>query len=363
MGVSTNRDEWVYDLSGDSLIQKIQFFIKNFNAQCDRLTTVKESELDDQLDYSIKWSDALKQRLLQKKKLKLNKDLVIKLLRRPFVAQLYYSEKGLSDRLTSNHFDMFGQTLTMQNIVIAINIGNKPFNVISSKYLVDLHFNGDSQCLPLYRYDEKGNRYDNITGWALSEFQEHYQDKTIGKEAIFHYVYGVLHHPAYRKKYETNLKREFPRIPFYDGFWKWSALGKQLMDMHLNFETAALYPIKRIDMKVKTNKLPITPKAKLKPDKAASIIELDNLTVIKGIPFAAWEYKLGNRSALEWLLEYYKERKPKDPTIFQKFNTYRFADNKDQVIDLLARVCTVSVETMKIIGEMGSISNDILPSN
>jgi predicted helicase len=363
LGVSTNRDEWVYDLSGDSLIQKIQFFIKNFNAQCDRLTTVKESELDDQLDYSIKWSDALKQRLLQKKKLKLNKDLVIKLLRRPFVAQLYYSEKGLSDRLTSNHFDMFGQTLTMQNIVIAINIGNKPFNVISSKYLVDLHFNGDSQCLPLYRYDEKGNRYDNITGWALSEFQEHYQDKTIGKEAIFHYVYGVLHHPAYRKKYETNLKREFPRIPFYDGFWKWSALGKQLMDMHLNFETAALYPIKRIDMKVKTNKLPITPKAKLKPDKAASIIELDNLTVIKGIPFAAWEYKLGNRSALEWLLEYYKERKPKDPTIFQKFNTYRFADNKDQVIDLLARVCTVSVETMKIIGEMGSISNDILPSN
>lgn len=66
----------------------------------------------------------------------------------------------------------------------------------------------------------------------------------------------------------------------------------------------------------------------------------------------AWEYRLGNRSAIEWILEEYKERKPKDPTIAEKFNTYRFADHKEKVIDLIGRVCTVSVETMKIIREM-----------
>ncbi len=95
-------------------------------------------------------------------------------------------------------------------------------------------------------------------------------------------------------------------------------------------------------------------KAKLKADKDAGIIEIDELTYLKGIPKIAWEYKLGNRSALEWVLDQYKEKKPKDPTISEKFDTYRFADYKIQVIDLLKRVCTVSVETMKIVGEMES---------
>lgn len=94
------------------------------------------------------------------------------------------------------------------------------------------------------------------------------------------------------------------------------------------------------------------PKPKLKADKAAGKIVLDEVTELHGIPAAAWEYKLGNRSALEWILDQYKESKPKDPTIAEKFNTYRFADYKEQVIDLLMRVCTVSVETMKIVNAM-----------
>ncbi len=97
-------------------------------------------------------------------------------------------------------------------------------------------------------------------------------------------------------------------------------------------------------------------KAKLKADKQAGIIEIDELTFLTGVPKEAWEYKLGNRSALEWILDQYKEKKPKDPTIAEKFNTYRFADYKDKVIDLLKRVCTVSVETVKIIKEMERIN-------
>lgn len=78
------------------------------------------------------------------------------------------------------------------------------------------------------------------------------------------------------------------------------------------------------------------------------------MTTLEGVPKIAWEYRLGNRSALEWILDQYKEKKPKDPTIAEKFNTYRFADYKEQVIDLLQRVCTVSVETTRIIQEMDS---------
>ncbi len=94
------------------------------------------------------------------------------------------------------------------------------------------------------------------------------------------------------------------------------------------------------------------PKVKLKADNEHGIIELDELTLLKGIPAEAWSYKLGNRNALEWVLDQYKEKKPKDPTIREKFNTYRFADYKEQVIDLLKRVCTVGIGTIEVVKGM-----------
>ncbi len=90
----------------------------------------------------------------------------------------------------------------------------------------------------------------------------------------------------------------------------------------------------------------------LRADPAAGSITLDSETTLRGIPPEAWTYKLGNRSAIDWVLDQYKEKKPKDPTIREKFDTYRFADYKEKVIDLLARVTTVSVETVRIVGEM-----------
>jgi predicted helicase len=119
------------------------------------------------------------------------------------------------------------------------------------------------------------------------------------------------------------------------------------MDLHLYYESAELYPLKRQDLN-----LAKIPKTKLKADKVQGLIFIDDNTTLSDIPACAWEYKLGNRSALEWVLDQYKEKKPKDPTIAEKFNNYRFADYKEQVIELLMRVCAVSVETMKIIEAM-----------
>ena len=149
-----------------------------------------------------------------------------------------------------------------------------------------------------------------------------------------------------------NLKRDFPRIPLYENFNQWAAWGKQLMDLHINFESAALYNLKRTE-----NLNEQLLKTKLKANKTDGSIELDTVTSLTGIPKEAWEYKLGNRSALEWILDQHKEKKPSDPTIAEKFNTYKFADYKEHVIDLLQRVCTVSVETMKIINVMKKLND------
>jgi predicted helicase len=102
----------------------------------------------------------------------------------------------------------------------------------------------------------------------------------------------------------------------------------------------------------KAKKAGLAPKAMLKADKEKGAITLDSETVLAGVPALAWEYRLGNRSALEWVLDQYKEKTPKDPTIREKFNTYRFADYKEKVIDLLRRVTTVSVETQRIVEAM-----------
>ena len=153
---------------------------------------------------------------------------------------------------------------------------------------------------------------------------------------MFAYVYAMLHDPAYRQRFEIDLRREFPRVYFQPDFAWWAGKGRELLDLHLNFETADLYPLERQD---KDGATPT--RAILRADKDRNRIILDEQTTLAGIPDAAWWYELGSRSALEWVLDQYKERKPRDPTIRDRFNTYRFADHKERVIDLLARLCTV----------------------
>ena len=126
--------------------------------------------------------------------------------------------------------------------------------------------------------------------------------------------------------------------------------GKELMDLHIGYETVEPWKLKRSDTADDGH----IQKAMLKADKENGRILLDTRTTLTGIPPEAWTYKLGNRSALEWILDQYKEKKPKDPTIREKFNTYCFADYKEKVIDLLARVATVSVRTVAITDAMKS---------
>lgn len=163
----------------------------------------------------------------------------------------------------------------------------------------------------------------------------------------------MLHDPIYREKYAQNLKRESPRIPFYADFWQWADWGKELMDLHIGYEQVQGFMLKRVDQPdEKSRKAGVAPKAMLKADKVSSSIILDIETTLSDIPPGAWSYTLGNRSALEWILDQYKETKPEDPTIREYFNTYRFVDYKEKVIDLLMRVTFVSVRTVAIVNDM-----------
>ena len=359
-GIKSNRDEWVYDFDKDTLSQKVNFFIDFYNSEIKRYKQAgKVENLDNFVDYTIKWSESLKKKLLSYKDACFDEKLIKFSLYRPFTQQYFYYDFILNDRLTTNHSTLFGKRFEESNVIIYFSGTplSKPFQVFVSQKPCDYHFLEQTQCLPLYRYDKEGKRIDNITDWGLKQIQTHYQDSTITKIDIFHYTYAVLHNPAYRSKYELNLKREFPRLPYYENFQKWVNWGKQLMELHINYETVTPYKLTRLDIPLKDHTSTSlssqkTPKPKLKADKTKNSIILDDVTTLENIPKIAWEYMLGNRCGLEWILDQYKEKKPKDPTIAEKFNTYRFADYKEQVIELLMRVCTVSVETMNIIKEM-----------
>jgi predicted helicase len=361
-GCVTNRDEWVYDYNKQFLEHKIRYFFIEYSQfvkkwQVELKAKHYENKKSDELleissafvfrnNPTIKWSGRLfRDKLIKERFGDFNTENVRVCMYRPFVKQFLYYDYIPID-IQGQLQDFFPKN-DSKNIIININGNGKDFHCLSCNTLSDLHLTGDSSCIPLYYYDKENNRNDNISDWLLNKFVKQYGKKGISKESIFTYVYAVLHNPAYRTKYELNLKREFPRIPFYTDFKQWSDWGKQLMDLHIDYENVKPYSLKTIENKEIEN-----PKSKLKADKLNGIVILDENTSLSGVPSEAWEYKLGNRSALEWVLDQYKESKPKDPTIAEKFNTYKFADYKDQVIDLLKRVCYVSVETMKIIKAM-----------
>ena len=335
-GLKTQRDEWVYDYDKNNLSDKVKFLIDTYSS------TLKDKKFKDK--FKIKWDRELSKYLERGITKKFDKNEIIKACYRPFTSKWFYFDKHFNG-MTYQWPEIYSEK--NKYITIPGLSSPKDFHCISYNSITDLNcLPAGCQNIPLYIVKEDGV-FDNLTDWGLEQFQTHYKNKKITKEDIFNYCYAIMHNPTYRKKYELNLKRDFPRIPFYKSFDKWAKWGKQLMDLHINYETIKPFKLKEV-----TDKDIKKPKVKLKADKEVGTITIDDATDLSGIPNNAWLYKLGNRSAIEWVLDQYKEYKPTDETISEKFNTYKFADYKNQVIDLLMRVTTVSVETMAIISEM-----------
>ncbi len=347
LGFSTNRDLWVVDQEKEGLLEKVRYFHHAYEG------AVKSG---NDLSEKVKASRNLQRRLRQEKREKLSTKRVQYALYRPFTrryvynSDIYIDEKGSWEQMFPDVSDNTG---------LAILKGERqPFSLLGSDLVANLNlYSADpASIVTRYRYTSSGERIDNITGWGLRKFQAEY-GKSVTKDDIFHYCYAVLHDPVYRETYAINLKREFPRIPFYPDFEQWVAWGEKLMKLHISYEDIEPWPLKRLDTPKKRAE-GSEPKAILRSDHDNGNIRLDADTQMTGVPAEAWRYKLGNRTAIDWVLDQHKEKKPRDPTIREKFNTYRFADYKEKVINLLGRVTRVSVETVEITDAMKDLNRD-----
>ena len=247
-GVKTNRDAWVYNFDRNVLTENIQRMIENYNAEVARWgqRIDRDAKLDDFVvsdDTKIKWSRDLKVKLERGTTSEYTEHKVRTALYRPFTKSNLYFDKTMND-VVSVFPSIFPTLYTeTENQVIWLKVGKEwPMFGLMVNQFPDQLPQGGSQCFPFYIYDEDGtNRQENITDWALAQFQTHYRDNTITKWDIFHYNYGILHQPDYREKYSANLKRDLPHIPFINDFWEFAKAGARLADLHVNYESQPEY--------------------------------------------------------------------------------------------------------------------------
>ena len=268
-------------------------------------------------------------------------------LYRPFTqSNLYF------DRVMNNSVYVFpsifptSETETENRVICVAGIGDrKGFGCLTTNRIpsIDLAFE-KTQCFPFYIYDEEGeNRRENITDWALAQFRAHYQDDNITKWDIFHYVYGLLHHPEYRERYEANLKRDLPRLPYAPDFWGFAKAGQRLGEIHIGYEDMEEYKLALIETPGKPLDWRV---GKMRLSKDKTQIKYNDFLTLDGIPAKVFDYRLGNWSALEWVINQYCVKTDKRSGIVNDPNR---ADDPEYIVRLIGKVITVSLETVKIV--------------
>ena len=349
-GVKTNRDAWAYNFNRNALTENIRRMIDFYNEQVFKWKRrgAQEANVDDFVVYDnkkIKWSSGLKQSLDSTQIAEFAAVKIRSSLYRPFTKSNLYFDRVINDRVLVFPSIFPTPETETKNRVIWVKVGQEwPMFALMVNKLPDQLPQGGSQCFPFYTYDEDGtNRRENITDWALARFRLNYRDDTLGKWDIFHYVYGLLHHPEYRERYRANLKRELPRIPYEPDFWQYAKAGKRLAEIHVGYEEVPEYQLEFIE----NSELPLdwrVEKMRLSKDKT-QIMYNDFLTLV-GIPPAAFDYRLGNRSALEWIVDQYRVKTDRRSGIVNDPNR---ADDPQYIVKLIGKVIAVSVETVGIV--------------
>ena len=240
----------------------------------------------------------------------------------------------------------------LDNRVIWLKVGQAwPMFALMANQIPETLPQGASQCFPFYTYNEDGtNRRENITDWALAEFQAHYKDDTLTKWDIFHYTYGLLHHPEYRERYQENLKRDLPHIPLAEDFWGFANAGARLADLHINYESQPEYdklnPIETPGMQVDLS----VERMKFSKDKTQ--LKYNDFLTLEGIPPEVFNYRLGNRSALEWVVDQYRVKVDKRSGIRNDPNREQ---DPEYILRLIGQIITVSLETVDIVNKLPAL--------
>ncbi|GAA6911801.1 hypothetical protein AOH259_12670 [Helicobacter pylori] len=363
-GVATGRDPWVYNFSPDALRCSVQKCIDTYNADLKRFNVhfreafkqrakgVKSADLYKQLNdqeittdkTKISWTDGLKNNLIKNKNLQESHKECIRLaLYRPFNKQWLYWDKDWIHR--QYQLPKIFPDKDAQNVVINTGVGNgKNFSALVSDCISDGSLISPNQAYPLYYYDDLGNRYYAISGYALNLFRKHYEDDSIAEEEIFYYIYAIFHHKGYLEKYKNSLTKEDPRIALSEDFKELSALGKELAQLHLNYESGEMHASVEYQTLMNAEEKGYYDVETM--TKKGDRIHYNNNIAITKIPKKAFEYVVNGKSAIDWVIERYQKTTDKDSKI--KNNPNDYAGGK-YVFELLCRVIKLSIKSVDLI--------------
>ena len=398
LGVGTSRDAWVYNFNHQDCSSNIRRMIDAYNQEVNRYQNAykaipkeKWPEPEGFVDSDpkkISWSSSLVPNVKRGRMATFDEKKIIQSLYRPYHKSWLYFDEMMNHRV--GKWPQFFPTPSHANIVIsATGIGSsKPFSAMVANVIPDLEMISKGQCFPLYYYQKaepsKSNpmerlysdsshrsgspgqeeyvQHEAITDSALKSFKKQYQDNSIVKEDIFYYIYGIFHSPEYRTRYENDLRKMVPRIPFASDFWGFSKAGRELAHWHLNYETVDPWPLEeQIDEK---NISDMTPEdffhveemkfSKNGKEKDKTTLLYNSRITLSKIPLEAYEYVVNGKPALEWVMERYAVTMDKDNGIKNDPNTW--SDNPQYILDLVKRIVRVSLETVRIVKGLPSLN-------
>ena len=351
-GVTTGKDAWVYSFDRNNLASKMKYYISIYNKHVEEIRD-DMPELHKWVSKKIKWASGTFLKLKQKRKTNYIEENIKSTLYRPFVVKKQYYDGGVGiiTHRQSNFSLIFKNSKKNLLITFPNPKTNVEFRTLATDMITDYGLIDGTQNIPLWKYDNSGKRSSNVTKYAIKLFNEYYKF-SITEEDIFYYVYAIFNDPKYEKKYRHNLRREFPKLPLAKDFRKYSEIGKDLFEIHCNFNNVEEYALERVDKNVKND----VPKLLLREIEGDLKIIIDKSTTLSNVPKKIQKYMLGSKNPIEYILEYYKENKNSmsesdsdDEEIRQKFATYKFSDYKEKhLIPLLKKIITVCVKTVDL---------------
>ncbi|WP_208356737.1 DEAD/DEAH box helicase [Helicobacter pylori] len=366
-GVASGRDPWVYNFSPNALMQSVQKCIDTYNADLKRFNerfreafkqrTAKDKGVKPADRYKhlsdkeittdktkIAWTRSLKKEFIKNTNLPESSMERIRLaLYRPFNKQWLYFDKNLNEE--QSQLPKIFPDKSARNVVInTSSMASRNFSCLIANEITDVQIMANTQAYPLYHYDDLGNRYNAISGYALNLFRRHYKDNAITEEEIFYYIYAILHHKGYLKKYKNSLAKEAPHIALSDDFKELSMLGKELADLHLNYESGEMHESVKHNL-LENAEIEGYYDVEKMIKKGDCILYNQNITITK-IPKKAFEYVVNGKSAIDWVIERYSITTDKESLIENNPNDY--AGGK-YVFELLCRVIKLSEKSVDLI--------------
>jgi predicted helicase len=385
IGVSTNRDAWVYNFSEATLKNSMKKMINFYNEQRKLIeyerNKNKKINIDDCLDtnpHKISWTVNLKKDIENNVGHKFTEKYFKISLYRPFTKMNLFFDTNFIER--PGIWQQLLPTEDCDNIIICLSCvgANNGLSIILCKEIPNLHFIGDTQCFPIHWYEKKEKvqknlfentdydyiRHDAVSDFILKQAKTRYGGR-VGKEDIFYYVYGILHSPDYRKTFANDLKKMLPRLPLVEkaaDFWAFSKAGRELADLHLNYEDQPAPKDVLINGKplqktaYPADKLSVI-QMKFPAKGQKDTIIYNSYITISNIPVKAYEYIVNGKPAIEWVMERYAVTTHKGSGIINNPNDWAAEhDNPQYILDLLLSVITVSIKTVDILAGLPKVA-------